>query len=318
MERKINGYINKLGELIKLKIFKEDIEDFNHTHEISDINGLSESIDNIDSRVTELEQHAGDEDRAKADKVEGAVDGNLAGLDDEGNLTDSGKAPSDFAPAVHTHNQITDFNGFQGCGATVSVGEGDQGEGVITLLIKGDGRDTESKTAEIDYFSMDNLNRALDTTQPPTAGSDKLSTSGQIYTALARKTDMDFSNKIYARLMEFEKLSSIKYSITATYAGIEGGKIKLMLDDNDIVKSSSVGSNPEISALWHVPYLYNLVFVGDTLEARNLTVMGDPVLGTATVTSISSGPPTISLSGLLCKLNASNVGNEIQISIIHN
>ena len=29
----------------------------------------------------------------KADKVTGAVDGNLAGLDSTGNLTDSGKAP---------------------------------------------------------------------------------------------------------------------------------------------------------------------------------------------------------------------------------
>ena len=33
----------------------------------------------------------------KADKVSGATSGNLAGLDSNGNLTDSGYAPSDFA-----------------------------------------------------------------------------------------------------------------------------------------------------------------------------------------------------------------------------
>lgn len=33
----------------------------------------------------------------KADKVQEATDGNFAGLDSAGNLTDSGKAPSDFA-----------------------------------------------------------------------------------------------------------------------------------------------------------------------------------------------------------------------------
>ena len=33
----------------------------------------------------------------KADKVDGATDGNFAGLDANGNLTDSGKAPTDFS-----------------------------------------------------------------------------------------------------------------------------------------------------------------------------------------------------------------------------
>lgn len=36
----------------------------------------------------------------KADKVSGATQGNLAGLDANGNLTDSGKSPSDFATAA--------------------------------------------------------------------------------------------------------------------------------------------------------------------------------------------------------------------------
>ena len=36
----------------------------------------------------------------KADKVNGATNGNLAGFDSNGNLTDSGKSPSDFATAA--------------------------------------------------------------------------------------------------------------------------------------------------------------------------------------------------------------------------
>jgi len=42
----------------------------------------------------------------KADKVSGAVDGNLAGLNATGNLTDSGSAISDFASLGHSHANI--------------------------------------------------------------------------------------------------------------------------------------------------------------------------------------------------------------------
>ena len=42
---------------------------------------------------------------AKADKVTGATSGNLAGLDADGNLTDSGKKAGDFAGASHDHDE---------------------------------------------------------------------------------------------------------------------------------------------------------------------------------------------------------------------
>ncbi|MBO4584829.1 MAG: BppU family phage baseplate upper protein [Clostridia bacterium] len=47
----------------------------------------------------------------KADKVEDAVEGNLAALDSEGNLIDSGKAVDDFADEEHTHtyDEVIDF-----------------------------------------------------------------------------------------------------------------------------------------------------------------------------------------------------------------
>lgn len=43
---------------------------------------------------------------SKTDKVSGATAGNLAALDNNGNLTDSGKKTSDFASASHTHDYV--------------------------------------------------------------------------------------------------------------------------------------------------------------------------------------------------------------------
>ena len=47
----------------------------------------------------------------KADKVQPAVDGNFAGLDASGNLTDSGKKAADFVPAEAGKRLMTDAEG---------------------------------------------------------------------------------------------------------------------------------------------------------------------------------------------------------------
>ena len=47
----------------------------------------------------------------KADKVTGATTGNLAALDGEGNLTDSGKKPADFVAAEAGKRLMTDAEG---------------------------------------------------------------------------------------------------------------------------------------------------------------------------------------------------------------
>lgn len=44
----------------------------------------------------------------KPDKVEDAADGNLAAFGEDGGLVDSGKKPSDFAAANHSHNDKAD------------------------------------------------------------------------------------------------------------------------------------------------------------------------------------------------------------------
>lgn len=68
----------------------------------------------------DFDEHTHDD---KADKVKNATAGNFAGLDENGNLTDSGKKATDFAEAghnhdsaysklghTHTHEDITDFD----------------------------------------------------------------------------------------------------------------------------------------------------------------------------------------------------------------
>ncbi|MBQ6552428.1 MAG: hypothetical protein IJL83_02260 [Clostridia bacterium] len=79
-----------------------------HTHTVSQITDFTSGI------------------TRKADKVSGAVSGHLAGLNSNGNLTDSGKAIADFAAASHTHtvSQITDFPTVPGLPAPTAADAG--------------------------------------------------------------------------------------------------------------------------------------------------------------------------------------------------
>ena len=54
---------------------------------------------------------------AKADKVTSATSGHLAGLDSNGNLTDSGKSTSDFSDVHHGHGNITEDGSILSAGA---------------------------------------------------------------------------------------------------------------------------------------------------------------------------------------------------------
>ena len=56
----------------------------------------------------------------KADKVSGATEGNFAGLDSNGNLTDSGKKASDFATAAQGSKADTAIQGVKVNGAELT------------------------------------------------------------------------------------------------------------------------------------------------------------------------------------------------------
>lgn len=66
----------------------------------SSLSTMSTSIENL----TKNQESTGTNVTAKADKVVSATNGNFAGLDANGNLTDSGKKASDFAAAEHEHD----------------------------------------------------------------------------------------------------------------------------------------------------------------------------------------------------------------------
>jgi hypothetical protein len=94
----MEGFIREDGTI-------RPIEHYDDTELRGKIQTNTDNISNLDSRVTELEEH-GVEDPEKADKVVGATAGNLATLDENGNLQDSGYKPSDFAPTIHTHTSL--------------------------------------------------------------------------------------------------------------------------------------------------------------------------------------------------------------------
>ena len=59
----------------------------------------------------------------KADKVSEATSGNFAGLDNNGNLTDSGSKASDFATSSHSHGNITNGGAITATGVTPASGD---------------------------------------------------------------------------------------------------------------------------------------------------------------------------------------------------
>jgi hypothetical protein len=85
----MEGFIREDGTI-------RPIEHYNDTELRGKIQTNTDNISNLDSRVTELEEQGGVEDPTKADKVENATAGNLATLDENGNLQDSHTKPSDF------------------------------------------------------------------------------------------------------------------------------------------------------------------------------------------------------------------------------
>lgn len=88
----------------------------------------------------------------KADKVSGATSGNFAGLDSNGNLTDSGKKAADFANASHTHGNITNDGKLQT--TDVAVADGDK-------LVITDASDSNKVARTSVEFDGSTTNKAL-------------------------------------------------------------------------------------------------------------------------------------------------------------
>jgi hypothetical protein len=191
------------------------IEHYDDTELRGKIQTNTDNISNLNSRVTELEEHGGAEDQTKADKVSGAIAGHLASLDENGNLQDSGKKPSDFAPVVHDHLNIS-YQDSDGSGRVYTTSSEDDGGEVHIIVKKGDG---DYKSAIINDANINNLTRALATpSSTPENDATKLITSQAVYDALAGKAG------IYNGTIRVDSAGNNSYPIP------EGGVVQAALD----------------------------------------------------------------------------------------
>lgn len=138
---------------------------------------------------------------SKADKVTGATNNNLAALDSNGNLKDSGKNAADFMPAMtvdqtptaNSNNLVTsggvaaaledDVKEIKNEYGTSRVSAyGNASEGYVEIGVT---KDDAEKGADITYDNIENLINALQTPDStPTANSTKLVTSGGVKAAI--------------------------------------------------------------------------------------------------------------------------------------
>ena len=287
-------------------------------------------IGDIQSDVSELQQDLSsletDVDSrldARLEKPNMCILGNVPVWTSGNELDGTGKAIEGSAPSEDSEKLITSGAVYAGIHSYVpasisnavwGVSVDEDGEvhiGSDYVVIGVDGGE-----AEITSDNIGNLNRALETPVAPSQGSDKLSTSGQIYTAISKKSDKEFCDKVYSRLMELEKNSSVEYGVTATYVyrEAESNRPKLKINGMDIIYEYD-SADSEITVLYNVSYLYELAFVGDVLVIKDLTT--GTSIGTATVEGLITGPNRIVLSGLPLPNNSSYDGKSIEIAITH-
>lgn len=91
----------------------------------------------------------------KADKVSGATNGNFAGLDGNGNLTDSGKKAGDFAASSHNQasNTINAMTGYSKPSSTSAIGTSDSLNAAMGKLEKG----IETPISDADWSTLSTL-----------------------------------------------------------------------------------------------------------------------------------------------------------------
>ena len=105
-------------------------------------------------------------DKAKADKVTGAVNGHLAGLDANGNLVDSGKAVADFEEAGAAATAKSEVMAYVG-----TIPEGSKAKSIVNYIkeiVDAGGYDDSTLKASIAKNTTANLIDVCDTVK----GSD--------------------------------------------------------------------------------------------------------------------------------------------------
>ena len=162
--------------------------------------------------------------------VPGATAGNLASLDADGNLQDSGKNTDSFAPEGHSHSAILDTS----TESSISIEEGR-----ISIFIQGEGSGGET---EINANNIGNLHRALVTPSSiPENDAKKLITSKAVYDSMAVRAPY-YDGEIIIRHLDdtiqypFDGASDVKNKVIALYNAIPKNTYvlcRVTLDNND-------------------------------------------------------------------------------------
>lgn len=140
-------------------------------------------------------------------KVINAITGHFAGLNNKGEVVDSGYGPSDFAKEGHSHSVILDAS----TESSISIDEG-----IISIAIEGEGSGGET---EINGDNIGNLHRAL---QDPVKNSDPDSaySNNKLITAAA------VLNKLSGKLDNPDERLMVKFDVS-------GGALTLVSDTTE-------------------------------------------------------------------------------------
>ena len=199
-----------------------------HEHEQSEVRGLGTALaakadtSTVNAALNGKASVA--QVNAKASKVSGAVSGHFAGLDSNGDLTDSGKKASDFMPATTIDSTPTaNSTNLVTSGGVKTALDGKQN--TLTFDTTPTANSTNPVTSGGVKTALDGKmnNKTIDST--PTANSTNLVTSGGVKTALDGKmnnktidqtptdgntTHLISSDAVYEALKDMAKWVTVK------------------------------------------------------------------------------------------------------------
>ena len=241
---------------------------------ITAVNVTTDNTENRNNKVTSLtswsstttdthypsEKLVKDSLDEKADKVSGATSGNFAGLDANGNLTDSGKKASDFSDSHHGHGNITEGGLILSSGAAAlsngcAIVYTDQNNQIKKSTVTFDATsdykaltqkgtfETMVKNVKLDGASSNLTNTNGTVTIPNAVATGASGATNGLMTA-ADKLKLDNLDNAhlghaYGRCFHLDELDTKIYSIVAPdYQKVDGGILAVYFDDVAMVAST--------------------------------------------------------------------------------
>lgn len=256
----------------------------------------------------------------KADKVTGATDGNLAGLDANGNLTDSGKSAADFATAAQGAKADTALQSVKIAGVTLS---GETTEVTVAQLIEAltgqydaSGAAAAAETAAKSY--ADEKIAALVGTAPET-----MDTLQELAAALQNNPDVVASlNEAVAN-----KVDKVEGSRLMTDA--EGTKLAGIAESATKVENSSTNGNILINGAETTVYTHPTaevaaaalvkvgrdasghVEIGAAVTKDDITALGIPAEDTGVTSAVGQGGISASIADRELTVTLDSVSTDI-------